>query len=127
MNRTDGDPIIATGYYRLGLWDDEPSDPLLARYDGLDDIVATTGQVMLGLTFDCARCHNHKIDPIAQKDYYRLVAFFHNINPFRNGGPTDEAPIFATPQENVVYEEKLKAIEKKRDDVQAEISRIDTE
>ena len=82
--------IIATGYYRLGIWDDEPTDRDQARFDGLDDIVATTGQVFLGLTFDCARCHDHKIDPIPQKDYYRLLGFFHNINHFHNGGPTDE-------------------------------------
>jgi cytochrome c553 len=89
----DADAVIATGYYRLGIWDDEPTDPLQARYDGLDDIVATTGQVFLGLTMDCARCHDHKIDPIPQKDYYRLLAFFHNINSFHNGGPTDEADL----------------------------------
>ena len=87
------DGIIATGYYRLGIWDDEPTDREQARYDGLDDIVATTGQVFLGLTVDCARCHDHKIDPIPQKDYYRLLSFFHNINHYRNGGPTDERPI----------------------------------
>ncbi len=69
------------------------SRPTASRrcYDGLDDIVATTGQVFLGLTVDCARCHDHKIDPIPQKDYYRLVSFFRNINHYRNGGPTDEA------------------------------------
>ncbi|HZK82775.1 MAG TPA: DUF1549 domain-containing protein, partial [Humisphaera sp.] len=54
------DPIIATGFYRLGIWDDEPSDRLQSRYDNLDDIVTTTGQVFLGLTIGCARCHNHK-------------------------------------------------------------------
>lgn len=89
----DPDGLIATGYYRLGIWDDEPTDRDQARYDGLDDIVATTGQVFLGLTFDCARCHDHKIDPVPQKDYYRLLAFFHNINHFHNGGHTDEARI----------------------------------
>jgi mono/diheme cytochrome c family protein len=85
--------LVATGYYRLGIWDDEPTDRLQALYDGLDDIIATTGQVFLGLTVDCARCHDHKIDPISQKDYYRLLAFFHNINHYRNGGPTDVRPI----------------------------------
>jgi mono/diheme cytochrome c family protein len=76
------DSIIATGYYRLGLWDDEPADPLQARYDELDDIVATTAQVFLGLTINCARCHDHKIDPIPQTDYYRLLAFFHDIQSY---------------------------------------------
>jgi hypothetical protein len=71
--------IIATGYYRLGLWDDEPADRLLARYDQLDDIVATTSKAFLGLTVDCARCHDHKIDPIPQTDYYSMVAFFQGL------------------------------------------------
>ena len=60
------DAIIATGYYRLGIWDDEPADPLQALFDGYDDIVATTGQAFLGLTLNCARCHDHKFDPIPQ-------------------------------------------------------------
>jgi hypothetical protein len=89
----DVDTFIATGFYRLGIWDDEPTDREQARYDGLDDIVTTTGQVFLGLTVDCARCHNHKIDPIPQQDYYRLLAFFQNINHFNNGGPTDEMQV----------------------------------
>jgi hypothetical protein len=86
----DAETMTATGYYRLGIWDDEPTDVEQARYDGLDDIVATTGQVFLGLTLDCARCHDHKLDPVPQRDYYRLLAFFHNINHYRNGGPGDE-------------------------------------
>ena len=87
------DAIIATGFYRLGIWDDEPADPGLARYDGLDDIVTTTGQVMLGLTVDCARCHNHKVDPIPQSDYYRLLAFFHNVSAYENSGAKVEVPL----------------------------------
>jgi Protein of unknown function (DUF1549)/Protein of unknown function (DUF1553)/Planctomycete cytochrome C len=71
--------LIATGYYRLGIWDDEPADRPLARYDGLDGIISTTGQVFLGMTVNCARCHDHKVDPIPQKDYYRLLAFFQDI------------------------------------------------
>lgn len=85
--------VIATGYYRLGIWDDEPADRELAAYDQLDDLVATTGQVFLGLTVDCARCHDHKIDPIGQRDYYALLSFFHNVNPYHNGGATDEVPL----------------------------------
>lgn len=75
----DPDAITATGYYRLGTWDDEPADPLQARYDEFDDIVATTSQAFLGMTMNCARCHDHKIDPIPQADYYRLLAFFRDI------------------------------------------------
>ena len=74
--------LIATGFYRLGLWDDEPVDPKQALYDELDDVVSTTGQVFLGLTLGCARCHDHKIDPIPQKDYYRFLAFFNGVTPY---------------------------------------------
>ncbi|MFP6738486.1 MAG: DUF1549 and DUF1553 domain-containing protein [Planctomycetota bacterium] len=47
-----------------------------AKYDKLDDIVSATGSAFLALTIGCARCHDHKYDPIAQRDYYRLVGFF---------------------------------------------------
>ena len=87
------DGLIATGFYRLGIWDNDPADKELALYDQLDDLVATTGQVFLGLTVDCARCHDHKIDPISQREYYSLLAFFRNIHPYRNGGGTDEVPL----------------------------------
>jgi mono/diheme cytochrome c family protein len=72
------DGLIATGYYCLAPYDGGAPDRLQARYDGLDDLVATTSQVFLGLTANCARCHDHKIDPFPQTDYYRLLAFFHN-------------------------------------------------
>ena len=82
LDDVTSESMIATGYYRLGRWDDEPADPQLAFYDDIDDIVTTTGQTFLGLTINCARCHDHKIDPIPQRDYYSLVAFFRNIRRF---------------------------------------------
>ena len=82
LDEVTSDSIIATGYYRLGLWDDEPADRPLAFYDGLDDILATTTQTFLGLTANCARCHDHKIDPFPQRDYYSLLAFFHGVKPY---------------------------------------------
>ncbi|TWU18455.1 Planctomycete cytochrome C [Allorhodopirellula heiligendammensis] len=72
----------ATGYYRLGIWDDEPADPLQARYDELDDLVTTTGQAFLALTINCARCHDHKIDPIPTTDYYGMLAIFADVAPY---------------------------------------------
>lgn len=74
--------MSATGFYRLGAWDDEPADPKLAKYDELSHIVTIVGQSMMGLTVDCARCHDHKIDPIPQADYYRMVSFFENMRRF---------------------------------------------
>jgi mono/diheme cytochrome c family protein len=121
------DGLIATGYYRLGIWDDEPTDREQSRYDGLDDIVATTGQVFLGLTVDCARCHDHKIDPIPQKDYYRLLSFFHNINHYRNGGPTDERPIESDPASQKAQQERLRVREQKREELQDALTVFETD
>ncbi len=70
---------IATGFLRLGHWDDEPADPATDRYDQLDDIVSTIGQAFLGLTVGCARCHDHKFEPLSQRDYYSLVAVFNPL------------------------------------------------
>ncbi len=76
------DNIIATGFYRLGLWQDEPVDPVQELYEDLDDVVTTTSQVFLGLTLNCARCHDHKLDPLPQRDYYRFLAFFHGMKRY---------------------------------------------
>ncbi len=73
------DSIVATGFYKLGIHDGGAPDKLQAEFDELDDVVATTSQVFLGLTMNCARCHDHKIDPIPTRDYYRLLAFFRGI------------------------------------------------
>jgi hypothetical protein len=79
INPGSADALIATGYYRLGIRDDEPADRLFAHYDGLDGIASTTAQVILGMSINCARCHDHKVDPIKQRDYYRLLAFFADV------------------------------------------------
>jgi hypothetical protein len=77
--------MLATGYNRLGPWDDEPADPLTDQFDQLDDIVSTTSQVFLGLTLACARCHNHKFDALTMHDYYRMVAVFRPLRRPQNG------------------------------------------
>src|SRR5439155_19802124 len=68
----------ATGFIVGGSWDQVKSpDPVLTaqqRADELHDIVSTTGSAFLGLTVGCARCHNHKFDPIPQTDYYAIKA-----------------------------------------------------
>jgi mono/diheme cytochrome c family protein len=75
------DSVAATGFQRLGVWDDEPDDKTMAEFDELDDVVSTTGTAFLGLTLGCARCHDHKFDPISQTDYYQFLAFFRNVRP----------------------------------------------
>ena len=69
--------LIATGFYRVGarVLYREKDNPNY-RYEYLDDMIATTGRAFLGLSVECARCHDHKFDPIQQKDYYRMMAVF---------------------------------------------------
>ena len=76
----DPQAVIATGYLVAGPWD-EPGQKqqsvvmrAVVRQDELEDLVGTTSQAFLGLTAHCARCHDHKFDPISQADYYRLVS-----------------------------------------------------
>lgn len=88
------DSLIATGFYRLGVWDDEPADRELAVYDGFDDILTTVGQGLLGMTVNCCRCHDHKIDPIPASDYYSMLSFFRNVTPNGNG-PNVDRPLIA--------------------------------
>jgi mono/diheme cytochrome c family protein len=117
------DGIIATGYYRLGTWDDEPVDRLQSYYDELDDVLATTGQVFLGLTVNCGRCHDHKIDPFPQKDYYRLLAFFHGIRRYANGPESLRFIASQAKQKEYMadlkaHNAKLSAVEKQMADIE---------
>ncbi len=87
--------IIATGFLRLGPWDDEPADPETDRFDQLDDMVATTSQAFLGLTLGCGRCHDHKFEPLTQHDYYRMVAVFNPLRRPQNGRVDLDVPAVA--------------------------------
>ncbi len=115
---------IATGYYRLGIWQDEPVDPEQSRFEDLDDILRTTTEVFLGLTVGCARCHDHKIDPIPQTDYYRLLAFFRNIRRYgvRGGRSVEDASITS-----VATAEELERNKKAVDRHKAELAGVQKE
>ena len=126
LPKVTADSIIATGYYRLGIWDDEPGDRLQARYDGLDDIVSTTAQVFLGLTVGCARCHDHKIDPIPQKDYYRMLSFFHNITPMGKSGRNIERRINASDDQGE-YDRRVQALADKKNNIQSQLTKIEND
>ena len=94
----NAETLIATGFNRLGPWDDEPADPETDRFDQLDDVVSTTSQAFLGLTLGCARCHNHKFDPLTARDYYSMVAIFNGLQRPRNGRTELDLPV-GTPEE----------------------------
>ncbi|MCH7729317.1 MAG: PSD1 domain-containing protein, partial [Planctomycetes bacterium] len=88
----DEQSVIATGMLRAGTWNDEPNDAADYLYTRLEDMVHTTTSAFLGLTVKCARCHDHKFDPIRQTDYYRTASFFWAgyMGQANLGGPNKE-------------------------------------
>ena len=82
------DQKIATGFHRNTLINQEGGIDLEQfRVESIVDRVNTTGTVFLGLTVGCAQCHDHKYDPISQREYYQLFAFFNNVDE-----PTSRSP-----------------------------------
>jgi hypothetical protein len=90
---SSADTLVATGFLRLGPWDDEPADPQEDRFDQLDDLVNATSLVFMGLTLSCCRCHDHKFDALTMHDYYRLVAVFDPLERPREGRSELDLPI----------------------------------
>ncbi|CAN5261670.1 PSD1 and planctomycete cytochrome C domain-containing protein [soil metagenome] len=128
MPAWSADNIIATGFYRLGIWDDEPADKMLSLYDGYDDLVTVVGQGMLGMSLNCARCHDHKRDPIAHADYYRFLAFFRDIPPFsdtRNTNSSNNSADVTPPEKRKVYEAELASRDKAMKDLKAQMKPIE--
>jgi hypothetical protein len=82
--------LRAMGFFAVGTWQDEvdPLEQPQYRADELDDLVRTTSQAFLGITLGCARCHNHKFDPLTMTDYYSFAAI---LSPMKrpNQGRTD--------------------------------------
>ena len=104
--------LIATGFARAGAEHLVAGnlDPDVSRQEVLTEIATSVGQTFLGLTVNCARCHNHKFDPILQADYYRLQAVFSDAK-----GKDVE---IATPAQKTAweaatkpYKERLKPVE----------------
>ena len=87
------------------------------RVEYVADRVRTTSTALLGLTTECARCHDHKYDPITQKDYYRMFAFFNNVLEYGEDGRIANAvPLLVTPTPEQIkrrreMDERLKAID----------------
>jgi len=93
------DQLTATGFHRnLPINDEDGAFAEEYRHAYVVDRVNTTGTVWLGMTLGCAQCHDHKYDPISQRDFYQLAAFFDNIDEkgldgqYGNAGPIIKSP-----------------------------------
>ena len=79
--------IVATGFLRLGPWDNAMVEKAEARQMWLDDLVNVTGQTFLSTTMRCFKCHDHKFDPLPTRDYYRVYAAFSTSHMAERAAP----------------------------------------
>jgi hypothetical protein len=114
----DPNAFIATGFNRCYPDMVDLNDQGLRRQNALNDITETTGLVFLGLTIGCARCHDHKFDPIRQEDFYRLQAFFTPAR-FR-----DDYPV-ASAERRRAYEQEVANWENRANLVRVAIIRLE--
>jgi len=123
--------IVATGFLALARRFGE--DPAVDHHLTIDDTIDTLGRTMLGLTLSCARCHDHKFDPITVEDYYGLYGIFQSTRYPRTGGdkmkyqadfvpliPVDEARRLLRP-----FEERLAALDAEAKPLEEEIAAVE--
>jgi len=105
---------IATGFHRNTQTNTEGGvDKEQFRVDSIFDRIATTGEVIFGLTFGCAQCHDHKFDPFKQVEFYRMFAFFNQVDE-----PRVETPTVAESKARATHDAKLKALQTKVNDAE---------
>ena len=123
--------IAATGFLVAGPWDEiqnvgkSESERKRAHEEHMEEILAAVSQTFLGLTVNCARCHDHKFDPIPQADYYRLKAVFDGID-YGTGEKRGERP-WMTPAELAAHEAELMPLRKKADDLKQQLAKLAAE
>ncbi|MBL9199895.1 MAG: DUF1549 domain-containing protein [Opitutaceae bacterium] len=112
----DPEVLVATSYLRAPIYEYNQRDIRGQATLITDDLTANAGEVFLGLSFQCARCHDHKFDPILQKDYFALRAFFENVlwrSDLKLASPADQA---AHAAKQAAWEAATKPI---RDEIEA--------
>jgi Protein of unknown function (DUF1549)/Protein of unknown function (DUF1553) len=109
--------LIATGLNRLYPDEINASNLRQRRQEMLDDVTDVTASAFLGITLGCARCHDHKFDPITQVDYYRFQAIFAGI------APRDDI-VAATPRQQAQYHQWLAAWEQATREIRSEIEAL---
>ncbi len=120
----DFDGLIATGVYVMGNWPGGDADRKKMLTDVVDDQVDLTGRAFMGLTLACARCHDHKFDPIPTADYYSLAGIFFSSHFLPDpGSPTAGGPLLRIPLINAAEQEKIKQRDLRIADLQKQLDK----
>jgi len=112
---------VGTAFLVAGPYDDvgnkDAMQAAIIRANMLDDMITATGTAFLGLSVNCAKCHDHKFDPIAQKDYYRLRAAFEGVEQGQR--------VLATEEERSAHADAVRPLKKEKDELEAQIREIE--
>lgn len=119
LDPNDPENLIATGFLRHWIYEYNQRDVRTQWDTILNDVTNVTGDVFLAMSMNCARCHDHKFDPILQKDYFRLKAFFAPLLP------RDDIPL-ATLQQREEFAAKEKIWLEKTKLIREQIDEIET-
>ena len=108
--------IVATGFLAIGPWELVGGDKVQLRMDVVDRQVNRVGKAFLGMTFECARCHDHKFDPVSQRDYYALAGLFRStvtLNGRINGvfSAINQTPLPESTDDLLARAERVRAYE----------------
>ncbi|MBG87141.1 MAG: hypothetical protein CMO80_09610 [Verrucomicrobiales bacterium] len=129
--------LTATGFLALGPWPLENGDKPQLRMDVVDFQIKRVGKVFLGMTFGCARCHDHKFDPVSQKDYYALAGFFRSTmtlkgrlegiysDVYRAALPEHPDEMIRRANELRLWERKLPGLESFRDKAKTRVEGLE--
>jgi hypothetical protein len=113
----DAEALIGTGFNRNFPDESNAANIMLRRQELLNDVTDVVGYTFMGLTVACARCHDHKFDPILHKDYYRLQAFFANTT-------IDDEAHLTTDAERKAYAEKQRNWETATAEIRTEMETL---
>ncbi|MCA9194429.1 MAG: DUF1553 domain-containing protein, partial [Planctomycetales bacterium] len=121
--KDDPQTLIGTAFLVAGPYDDvgnqDAAQAAQIRADTMDEIIRATGEAFLGLTLGCARCHDHKFDPIKQEDYYGLYATFSGI---RHG-----SALWATPEQISQHEARTKPLSARKAELEKNLKKLDAD
>src|SRR5262249_17466442 len=128
------DGVIATGFLVAGPWDEIQNvgksklERQRAHEEQMEELVAAVSQTFLGLTANCARCHDHKFDPIPQTDYYRMKAVFEGVDhaEVKTSGVVERGNMpFFTPEETHAQERLVAPLRARLQTLQQEVAKLD--
>ena len=125
IDSTDSEKLVATGFLRMGPWEQTGMSVFrITRQQWLDDVTDSVGQVFLGHALQCAKCHDHKFDPIPTRDYYSMMAIFSTTQFVERDAPfTKDENLTGFKPAHEWTRAKISAYQKERNELNARVKK----